>query len=194
MADGTTPLSFSHMRVILALDNAKTGEDDRRKAIAMTLERCWTAEQLGRYVKGQTGGEGTNNREGRPLAKPKGLDGVISQQLQFAEDFEKRNLKIWKDPELSVTGQLAKVDASQYTEDMANQLGTLALRLRQLADAANERATEAERRHREVRQALEKRYGEGLKMASQLSNEDGDAIEEARKEPTKIGRKKSVPA
>lgn len=174
MADGITPLSFSHIRCVLSLDT----EEARQTAINLALERCWTCDELSRYVLSLDKKKKGNNTQGRPVAKPKDLSGIIRQQMSFAEDFEKRNLQVWKTPDSSLSGHLAKVDEKEYTEELAEQLGQLAYKMKQLEIEAGDRAKEAESRFRQVRTALDLRYGSGLKLASQLTEEPDDDEDE----------------
>jgi hypothetical protein len=172
MADGVTPLSFSHIRCVLALDNPS----ERQEALNMALERCWTVDSLNKYVLSKMGG-GNSAHKGRPVAKPKDVEGVIAQQMSFAADFNKRNTNVWQDPKHSISAHLAKIPTSMYTEDMAAKLCKLAQQLRALADDVGVRADEAEKKYEEVRHAVEAKLTNGVKMASELTEEKEEVIE-----------------
>jgi hypothetical protein len=171
MNDGVTPLSFSHMRAVLALDDPKTGEHDREEAINLTLTRCWTSEQLANYVKEKTEGRNSGNSAGRPLAVPRNLDALIHQQMSYADDFEKRNVKVWKNPEFSLTGQMARVQEEQYTEALASQLGKLLNGFEQVIKDAKERANETRAQLMKVRTVLDTKVESGVRLVVQASKE-----------------------
>lgn len=188
MADGTTPLSFSHIRCVLTLDDPATGETDRQEALNLALERCWTVETLSKYVVSKAGG-GTQGHKGRPVAKPKNVEGILDQQLSFINDFEKRNVSVWGDAEHSVTSHLTKMPPNMYTEALEQQLAISAQRMRQMIDAATERAVELENMHEKVKCALAKKMNSGIQMASELS-EATDKPQ--KKEPTAVKRAAKV--
>lgn len=173
------PLSFSHIRVALAIDDP----GERQLAINLAIQNSWTSDQLGKYVVMQNGGSKSNNPVGRPVGKPKNASAAIRQQLQYADDFEKRNATVWKNPKFSLTAYLAKETEETYTEDLADKLGQLAHRMRQLSVEANERAREAENRFNDVRSALDRKKGLGPKKASTI-----DAFVEAKDQAPKTRR------
>jgi hypothetical protein len=172
MSDGCTPLSFSHIRAVLSLDHPTTGKKDRAEVLELALEKCWKASELSEYVSKINSNTASNNKAGRPVGKPRDVMGVINQQLSFAEDFEKRNVAVWKSPDHGLKAQLEKIPETGYTEELKSQLGVLAHKLRQLAEEADAGAKEAERRYRDVESVLSRRYKDGLKLASQLQAED----------------------
>lgn len=152
MADGVTHISYSHIRVLTSMDDA----DDRNRFLHQAIKHNWTSSQLGAAVVSEKG-KRSNNSQGRGVAIPKDAAMVIKQQMDFADDFDKRNLKVWKDPQHSLTSQLAKIEAEEYTQELADTLGVLAKRMRQLAEEADKRAEEAEHKYAEVSAAIKQR-------------------------------------
>lgn len=173
MADGLTPISFSHMRALISLDSP----EKRQEALELTLERCWTAEQLSKYVKAQTGARNTNNPDGRPVAIPRDLNAVIDQQLSFADDFDKRNTRVWNNPAHSVATQMIKLPKEQYTEDLATKLSRLAHQMEVVSQEAMKRRAEALEKWQEVRNELDSRYANGVRLLAEVEQESMDATE-----------------
>jgi hypothetical protein len=171
MQDGVTYLSYSHMRQLLAIKDEQT----RHELLNRCLEECWTSSQLGVAVQELNGGKQSNNPNGRGVAIPANAETVIGQMIDFADDFESRNIKVWKDPRHSVAAQVEKLEPIQYTEDLAKKLGELAHRMRQLANEANARAEEAERKYEEVNRVLKMGTEEiAPVVVLRLPNEEAD--------------------
>jgi hypothetical protein len=166
MSDGVTHLSYTHLR---ALANVKE-EKKRKELLDATLKNCWTASQLSKEIVALHGSK-SRNPKGRKPAIPKDAKSVIQQQLLFAEDFENRNLKVWKDPQHSLSKHIANMDNSEYSEQLAEQLGHLAKRMRQLAEEADKRASEAERKYEEVTDVL-KIKTKPIKTAAEVTPAD----------------------
>lgn len=173
MADGVTPLSFSHVRVVLSIEDRK----ERDKALARACENCWTSDDLARHVRGQSDERKASDGRGRPIAVPKTVGAVIAQQLSFAEDFEKRNVRVWRDRAHSVTGQLANLPEDMYTEELANNLARLAHSMRQVVKEAEERAEEAEANFAKVRRILENKISAGVKFVAEAELDTGSRRE-----------------
>lgn len=173
MQDGKTYLSYSHIRQLLAVRDPQR----RQELLNRCLEECWTSSELGAAVQTDNGGKQTNNPNGRGIAVPKDAETVIGQMIDFADDFESRNIKVWKDPRHSVAAQVERLEPIQYTETLAKQLGELAHRMRLLANEANARAEEAERKYEEVTRVL-KMGPEALSpiVTSDIQNEANDVI------------------
>jgi hypothetical protein len=149
MQDGITHLSYSHIRQLLSIRDPQK----RHELMNRCLENCWTSVELGLAVQEMNGGKQTNNPNGR-AAIPKDAETVIDQMISFADDFDSRNLRVWKDPVHSVVAQVDRMEAIQYTEDLAKKLGELAHRMRQLANEAVARAEEAERKYEQVTRVI----------------------------------------
>lgn len=163
MADGNTLLSYSHVRLLISIEN----EVQRKEAINLILINCWTSAQLGAHIKTLLG---KRSKGGRKPAVPKDARTVIDQQLAFVEDFENRNVNVWRNPTHSLTAQVAKIEPKEYTEDLAKQLGRLAHQMRQLATEATVRADEAERKYSEIKRVLDVGAVD-IPAAAELDNE-----------------------
>jgi hypothetical protein len=149
MQDGVTSLSYSHIRQLITIKDERI----RMQLLNRCLEHCWTSAELGVEVQKLNGGIQSRNPNGR-AATPKDAETVIGQMMSFADDFDSRNIKVWRDQRTSLSSQVDRLEPIQYTEDLANKLGELAHRMRQLATEANTRAEEAERKHEQVMQVL----------------------------------------
>jgi hypothetical protein len=175
MQDEVTPLSYSHIRQLLAVKDPQR----RHELMNKCLEACWTSAELGRAVQGLNGGKQTNNPNGR-ASTPKDAETVISQMISFADDFDSRNIRVWKDPRHSVSAQVDRLEPIQYTEELVKQLGVLAHRMRQLANEATARAEEAERKCDEVSRVLAMGT-EAITPAVDLTDKQPDAADELRR-------------
>lgn len=140
MADGITHVSYSHMRIIVGVP----GKEDRNDILELTFQNCWTSVQLGAHVKKKFDSRSPNPK-GRGPAIPKDAKQLISQQIQFAEDFDDRNLHVWNRPEYSLSTQVDKLDPVEYNEDLEKQLATVVHRFRIISTEASKRADEAEK-------------------------------------------------
>lgn len=176
MSDGSTHLSYSHLRSLAALDN-KTQRDE---LLQLTLENCWTSAQLGAEVKRRNGRVKTNNPLGR-AAVPKDAKTLIQQQINFADDFEKRNLAVWGNPTRSLSAQMQTMKPDDYTTEFANQLGNLAHRMRQLANEAATRADEADRKYKEITRILKlDKTSDKVIVTESDSNEETSTCQNSR--------------
>lgn len=152
MQDGVTPLSYSHIRQLLCVDSTQR----RHELMNECLLKCWTSAQLGAAIQKENGGKTTNNPNGRGPTIPKDAETVIGQMLSFADDFDSRNVKVWRDNRYSVAAQVDKMEPIQYTGELAKKLGELAHRMRLLANEAVARAEEAETKFEQVTLVLKK--------------------------------------
>lgn len=190
MQDGVTHLSYSHIRRLTGVKD----EQKRHSLMNLCLENCWTSDELGRRIMELHGGSASNNPNGRASA-PKTAESVIGQMLDFANDFDSRNSRIWRDPRHSLTAQVDKLEAEAYTEELAKKLGELAHRMRLLANEANMRAEEAERKYEEVVKGLKKKNAGPVTAALQYihtENESADVTHPKRRERPVGGRKVKV--
>lgn len=172
LLDGITPVSYSHVRQLITIEDKK----ERQTTLNLVIENCWTSEDLGTYIVSKYG-KRSNNMHGR-MGKPKGVDAVIKQQLSFVDDFDNRNANVWADDETSITAQIDNLEPTQYTEDLVDKLYTLAKRMRKLAVEADKRADEAEAKYQEVKDALESRLKKVGKVEPDDLDDDDDEDED----------------
>lgn len=174
MADGVSYISYSHVRALSALPD----EGDRDFFLKEAIKNSWTAVELGKAIIDKYGNK-SRNPNGR-AGLPKNAEAIITQQLGFVEDFENRNIKVWKDPQRSLSAQLAKVSPTAYTDELAKKLGVLAKRMRQMATEANARATEAEQKFNEITQIMNEKHKPIATPAEIVENEETtEVIQEA---------------
>lgn len=148
MDDGFTPFSFSHARIFSAIDD----NEQRREIMRLTKKNCWSVKELSEYVVAEFGNR-SQNPSGR-AGKPKNIEKIIKQQLEFVEDFDNRNYSVWQAPDTSISAHIDKLPEEEYTEELAIKLEELARRMRKLADEAVKRAEEAEEKANQVKASL----------------------------------------
>lgn len=149
MADQMTHLSFSHIRLIVAIESQSL----REEALRLVIDNCWSSAQLAKHVKELLGKRKTVARK---QAVPKDVNALVSQQLSFVEAYENRNVGVWSNPTHALSTQISRLEPEEYTEELEQQVGRLAHRQRQLADAARLRAEEAEREFNKIKHTLDK--------------------------------------
>ena len=176
MANGVGRVGYTHLRTLCVIADKKQRDD----LLEETIRNSWTAQQLGAVIVSRFGNK-SQNPTGR-AGIPKTAQKVIQQQLDFADDFSNRNVRVWKDPEHSLSRQIAAMPEPDYTEDLAKQLGILAKRMRDLAAEATSRAEEAEREHKKVTDAIAASL-KPVKMASELMNKEEQRPAKGRKGP-----------
>jgi hypothetical protein len=142
---GGRALSYSHV-VALACEE---DEGRRKKLLDRTVKEGWTSRKLVNAVDQpatpQTGKK--EDRRGRPLAKPRDLDGVLDQQAHFAQDFLNRDEQVWSHPEHCLSAKARGLDTADFTRERADRLKRHAGQMNLLALRAKERAEEATRVH-----------------------------------------------
>lgn len=187
MMDQRTHLSYSHIRQLVAIKD----ETIRMKLLNACLLNCWTSAELGLAVQKANGGKQTNNPNGR-ATMPKDAQTVIGQMIDFADDFDSRNVRVWRDAKHSLSAQVDKLKPIEYTEDLARKLGELAHRMRQLADEATLRAEEAEAKYDQVNKTL-KLGAAGIKSAAELVSTSDEAADTVTKRGNKpVGRRQKA--
>jgi hypothetical protein len=142
---GGRPLTYSHV-----VELARVADEGRReKLLKQAVKEGWTTRKLTNAVDLTTSPEPTNPRErrGRPLAKPKGFDGVLDQQAHFVQDFLNRDEQVWSHPEHCLYAKARSLDAADFTRERADRLKQHADRMNLLARKAKERADEATHIH-----------------------------------------------
>ncbi len=166
MSDGVTRISYSHLRQLISLAT----EEQREEALKAALCGCFTSAQLGEYIHKKYGGK-QDRGAGRKPAIPKTANEVISQQLQFVDDFESRNAKVWNDKRSSLSTRVDELDPEDYNEQLVKKLTELAYRMRILEKEAGERAEEAEAKLEQVKKALK---NPAMLVKSKFESEEDD--------------------
>jgi len=118
MSDRVTPLSYSHIRQLLIIDNPSA----RKTALDKTVKHCWTSGELGAYIQDMYNPDRPRSSAGRPPAIPRTLDGLIVQQSQIVGELESRCEKVWMHEDHSISAKVDGLDTTSYTEELAKKV------------------------------------------------------------------------
>jgi hypothetical protein len=139
---GGRPLSYGHVVSLASVED----EGHREKLLKRAVQDGWTARRLANAAAPPAAQMAKQqDRRGRPLARPRGFDGVLDQQDHFAQDFLNRNDQVWSHPDHSLSAKAEDLDTADFSRERADRLGRHAGRMHLLAERAKERAEEATR-------------------------------------------------
>jgi hypothetical protein len=143
------PITWSHIYVLLGVSDRKL----QQELLDRAMEECWTCVDLSHEVRKRVDREPA--RRGRPLAVPRTLHKAILQQESFADQFLARNSKVWEGAETCLTAKVEDTVPQRITEEVVAGLKATADKWRQVAEAAKERAEEAQEAYEKCRRILE---------------------------------------
>jgi hypothetical protein len=146
------PLTWSHVRVLLAVEDA----DRREELLEKTIKKGLTCTSLAYEVKALQP-HSPNDHRGRPPKTPKDFDGAIALQEHSAKEWERQHARIWAVPEKSLIAQAAKLSPEEITDAHLSQVRDLAMHLRRVANQAAEQAEKAEKVVKDFECILEER-------------------------------------
>lgn len=179
LADGRS-LSYSLLRLLASVLHAT----QRQRLLERTIAESLTADELAKLVQDQFGRPKTA-RDNKPKA-PTSLDEAVRQQAGAAEEILNRAGKAWDGPEHSLSALAQRVPPEQVTWERAESLRQVAVKLREMARVAEEKAQEAERAYEQFIAALDRREREGdadgaahqataSPVAEEMAEEEDDA-------------------
>ncbi len=131
-------LSWSHVRLLVQEDDDKR----REQLLEKTFAEGMTCSELAYAIR--CGGDRESNKGGRPLKIPASFDGMVQQQKKAAEEWERRNQRVWSHPTHSLVVKAAELAEEEVTEGRLKEAAELAHQLRVVADEANRAAEKAE--------------------------------------------------
>lgn len=149
---GGEPLTWSHVRALLTLDNATR----RRELLERTVAEGWSCTELAHEIKNVMDRPDGDGR-GRPMRVPKDFDSAVAQQQQAAQQWDRRHTKVWVKQDHSLDAQAAKLSPDQITEERLREARELAVQLRRVANQAQEQAERAEQVVRDFERILDQR-------------------------------------
>jgi hypothetical protein len=133
------PLSWSHVRTLIPVTDAKQRQELLDKAVKEGL----TCMELAQEVKNLMDRPSVDGR-GRPPRQPKDFDTAVAQQKKHCGDWDRRYFKVWAPEDKSLVAHAAKLAPNEITEDHLRQARELANELRRVADQANDQADKAD--------------------------------------------------
>ena len=113
-----------------------------KQLLEKTFNEGLTCSELAYSIK--SGDDRESNKGGRPLKIPASFDGMVQQQKKAAEEFERRNQRVWSHPTHSLVVKAAELGKEEVTEERLKEAAELAHQLRIVADEANRAADKAE--------------------------------------------------
>jgi hypothetical protein len=146
------PVTWSHVRTLLEVDDPTQRDELLEKTVAEGL----TCTELGLEVK-QLVEKAPDDGRGRPVKVPSSFSGLVQQQLQVADTWEKRYAKVWSNSPQSFITRATELQEKELTEEHLRYATVLAHRLRQMADQAVAAAKKAEEVVRQFEQLLAER-------------------------------------
>ena len=144
-------LSWSHIRCLVQEEDDKR----RKELLDKTFNEGLTCAELAYAI--QCGDDHESNKGGRPLKIPDSFDGMVQQQKKAAEEFERRNQRVWSHPTHSLVVKAAELNEEEVTEERLKEAAELAYQLRIVADEANRAAEKAEAVVRDFERILAER-------------------------------------
>jgi hypothetical protein len=154
---GGEPLTWSHVRVLLTVDDATR----QQELLERTAAEGWTCTELAREIKNLEDRPAGDGR-GRPPRVPKDFDGAVAQQQQSAEEWDRLHTRVWGKQDRSLLTQAAKLPPEGVTEERLRQARVLAVQLRRVADQALAQAEKAEQVVRDFERILSERQQEEM--------------------------------
>jgi hypothetical protein len=131
-------VSWSHVRILVFVADRA----ERERLLRRVVEESWGCAELAREVaKGKAKTAGTR---GRPLARPRDLDGVLRQQGLLADRLLERDEKVWSDQACSLTGRFLELPPDGHSAERGLALKENVERWRRVVRAAQDRLREAE--------------------------------------------------
>jgi hypothetical protein len=146
------PLTWSHLRALLPLEDAKR----RQELLDRTVADGWSCNQLAYEIKRLADGSPKDGR-GRPPAVPKDFDGALAKQQQSAEQWDRLHTRVWSKDDRSLVAQAAKLPPEEVTEVRLRQARELASQLRRVAEQVLAQAEKAEEVVRKFERILNER-------------------------------------
>jgi hypothetical protein len=117
-------LSWSHVRCLLQIED----RTQRETLLEKVVEDGLTCSELAYEVKQL---HDADNR-GRPPKVPADFDGMLTQQRQFVDQWDRRFTKTWTDAKRSLFTKAAALKPEEVTEEKVKQTRELAHTLRSL--------------------------------------------------------------
>lgn len=153
MADGITPLSYSHVRQLLTIDNSSA----RETALQKTVNNTWTSGQLGEYIHNLSH-HGNGLTDDFSSRSPKTINGLLLQQQKFADDWETK-CEHFLDPSQSLSAKAKGLSNDEITEELAKKIYNLHQQQLLLVGQITKMANETESQYKHIRLVLDSRNG-----------------------------------